>query len=167
MEAITEKISIVSEIARATNLLSLNASIEAARAGDAGRGFAVVAEEILSLALRCEAAAREIASLTTANQEIVASSGRALGALGPSITQTSTLIAHVVESAGAQASGLAAVNATMGEVALATRENASSADDLAATAEQMASQAEGMLQMVQFFRDQPSEPLEALAHVVP
>jgi methyl-accepting chemotaxis protein len=155
MEAITEKISIVSEIARATNLLSLNASIEAARAGEAGRGFAVVAEEVRNLALRCEAAAREIASLTTTNQEIVASSGKALGALVPSIEQTSTLIAHVVESAGTQADGLAVVNTAMGEVALATRQNAASADDLVATAEEMAAQAEGMLQMVQFFRDRP------------
>jgi methyl-accepting chemotaxis protein len=114
-----------------------------------------VAEEVRNLALRCGEAAREIAVLTRANQEIVASSGKALGALVPSIKQTSTLIAHVVESAGTQAGGLTAVNAAMGEVALATRQNAASADDLAATAEQMAAQAEGMLQMVQFFRDRP------------
>jgi methyl-accepting chemotaxis protein len=157
MEAITDKISIVSEIARATSLLSLNASIEAARAGDAGRGFAVVAQEVRNLAQRCEAAAREIALLTTANQQIVASSGKALGALVPSIRQTSTLIAHVVESAGTQANGLAAVNAAMGDVALATRQNAASADDLAATASQMVARAQGMLQMVRFFREQPGQ----------
>ena len=45
----------------------------------------------------------------------------------------------------------------MGEVARATRRNASSADDLAATAEQMAAQADGMLQLVQFFREQPGQ----------
>jgi methyl-accepting chemotaxis protein len=155
MEAITEKISIVSEIARETNLLSLNASIEAARAGEAGRGFAVVAEEVRNLAVSCEAAARDIALLTTENQKIVASSVKALGALVPSIRQTSTLIARVVESAGMQAGGLATVNSAMGEVTLATRQNAASADDLAATAAQMVAQAQAMLQMVQFFRDQP------------
>jgi methyl-accepting chemotaxis protein len=79
----------------------------------------------------------------------------------PSIRQTSTLIAHVVESAGTQAGELTAVNTAMGEVALATRQNAASADDLAATAQEMAAQAEGMLQLVHFFRDQPGEPVAA------
>src|SRR6187401_417242 len=58
-------------IAERTNLLSLNASIEAARAGDAGRGFAVVAEEIRNLADRSAKATSDIGSIIKALQETV------------------------------------------------------------------------------------------------
>jgi methyl-accepting chemotaxis protein len=153
MQTITEKVSIVGEIARATNLLALNASIEAARAGDAGRGFAVVAEEVRALALRCEAAAKEIGALTIASQHIVTGSGKVLGDLVPSIRQTTMLIEQVVASAETQSEGLSEVNGAMGDVAAATMQNASAAQNLAATAEEMAAQAEMFLQVVQFFRD--------------
>ena len=59
-KAITEIIGVINDIAAQTNLLSLNASIEAARAGDAGRGFSVVAEEIRKLSEKSVSAAGEI-----------------------------------------------------------------------------------------------------------
>src|SRR5262249_60699829 len=70
----TNEISTIVEtihlIAERTNLLSLNASIEAARAGDAGRGFAVVAEEIRNLADRSAKATADIAAIIKSLQEV-------------------------------------------------------------------------------------------------
>lgn len=62
-KAITEIIAVINSIAKQTNLLSLNASIEAARAGDAGRGFSVVADEVRVLSVKSACAANEIETL--------------------------------------------------------------------------------------------------------
>ncbi len=67
---ITTIVDTINLIAERTNLLSLNASIEAARAGDAGRGFAVVAEEIRNLADRSAKATADIAAIIKALQEV-------------------------------------------------------------------------------------------------
>src|SRR5215203_4861329 len=67
---ITSIVDTINLIAERTNLLSLNASIEAARAGDAGRGFAVVAEEIRNLADRSAKATADIAAIIKALQEV-------------------------------------------------------------------------------------------------
>src|SRR5204863_2342298 len=67
---ITTIVDTINLIAERTNLLSLNASIEAARAGDAGRGFAVVAKEIRNLADRAAKATADIAGIIKALQEV-------------------------------------------------------------------------------------------------
>ena len=67
---ISSIVDTINLIAERTNLLSLNASIEAARAGDAGRGFAVVAEEIRNLADRSAKATADIAAIIKALQEV-------------------------------------------------------------------------------------------------
>lgn len=71
-----EAVQVIQELARQTNLLSLNAAIEAATAGSLGKGFAVVAEEVRKLAERSDASAREIASLIEGNNRAV-SQGKA------------------------------------------------------------------------------------------
>ena len=92
MEEITSKISVINEIARQTNLLSLNASIEAARAGDHGRGFAVVASEVQKLAERSQQSAVEIGTLSKEHVESAINAGELLKTLVPDIKKTAELV---------------------------------------------------------------------------
>ena len=152
MKSIADKISIVEEIAYQTNLLALNAAIEAARAGDHGKGFAVVATEVRKLAERSQVAAQEIGSLAAKSVNTAERSGEALKALVPTIRKTAELVQEVATVSREQSSGVAQVNRAMGLVDQVTQANAAAAEELSATAEHMAGQAEDLQQIVGSFR---------------
>src|SRR6187401_490160 len=86
-------VSTINLIAERTNLLSLNASIEAARAGDAGRGFAVVAEEIRNLANRAAQATADIAQIVGGLQAVIQEAVRASDD-GVRVTEESSRLAE-------------------------------------------------------------------------
>jgi methyl-accepting chemotaxis protein len=75
-QRITEAVSLIDNVAFRTNLLALNASVEASKAGEAGKGFAVVAQEVRSLAQRSAEAARRIGSIVSSSGAHVEQSGR-------------------------------------------------------------------------------------------
>jgi len=151
MRAIAEKITIIEEIAYQTNLLALNAAIEAARAGEHGRGFAVVATEVRKLAERSQEAAKEISGFATSSVDIAERSGSSLSELVPSIRKTVELVQEVAAASDEQSAGVSQINRAMGQVDQVTQQNASAAEELSVTAQQMAGQASSLQELMAFF----------------
>jgi methyl-accepting chemotaxis protein len=152
MKRIAEKIGIVEEIAYQTNLLALNAAIEAARAGEQGRGFAVVAAEVRKLAERSQKAAKEIAAEASTSVGVADRSGKLLDALVPAIQKAADLVQEVAAASQEQSTTVTQINRAMGTVDAVTQRNAAAAEQLSSTAQVMASQAESLRGMVEFFR---------------
>ena len=135
--AINEAITVIDQIAFQTNILSLNAAVEAATAGEAGKGFAVVAQEVRNLASRSAEAAKEIKNLVQ-NATTKASNGKQISDemikgyedLNVHITQTIGIIDSVSMSSKEQISGIEQINNTISSLDRATQENVSEMNNI-------------------------------------
>jgi len=131
VSAINEAISVIDQIAFQTNILSLNAAVEAATAGEAGKGFAVVAQEVRNLAARSAEAANEIKALvesatSKANDGKVIANKMIEGynELNENISQTIELISSVETASKEQQSGIEQINDAVNSLDRKTQENA-------------------------------------------
>ena len=139
--AISEAISVIDQIAFQTNILSLNAAVEAATAGEAGKGFAVVAQEVRNLASRSAEAAKEIKDLVE-NATIKANDGKEIARkmiegykeLNENIENTSNLINIVESSSKEQREGIEQINNAVTELDQQTQQNAQVASQTASIA---------------------------------
>jgi methyl-accepting chemotaxis protein len=151
MKEIAAKIAIIDDIAFQTNMLALNATIEAARAGEHGKGFAVVATEVGKLAERSQVAAQEIGQLAGDSVATAEHAGNLLADIVPSIDKTSNLVQEIAAASAEQTAGVGQINKAMTQMNQLTQQNASSSEELAATAEEMSGQSGHLQQLMRFF----------------
>lgn len=152
MKKIAEKVTIIEDIAYKTNLLALNAALEAARAGEYGRGFAVVASEVRQLAERSQESAGDISVMATNSVAVAEKAGRLIGEIIPSIRKTADLVQEIAAASDEQKRGIEQVNTAMRQLDSVSQQNASSAEELASTSEEMSSQAQELAQSMGFFK---------------
>jgi len=166
--SIAEAISVIDQIAFQTNILSLNAAVEAATAGEAGKGFAVVAQEVRNLASRSADAAREIKDIvenatSKANQGKQIADKMIIGydELQNAILQTKVIIDDVSLASSEQEKGISQINDAISVLDKNTQENANDATNIAALAEDVKHLSENLIAVANNarFKDKAKEQI--------
>ncbi len=153
-------IKTIDEIAFQTNLLALNAAVEAARAGEAGAGFAVVADEVRNLAQRAAASAKSTSDLidgTIRNikegTDLVESTNTGFQEVAQSVKKVNELVGEISAASSEQARGITEVSSAISQMDKVTQSNAAGAEEIAASSEELSSQALSLTDIVRSLQE--------------
>lgn len=152
IETIAKKNSVIKEIAYQTKILSLNASVEAARAQEYGKGFAVVADEVKKLAEGSQESSDEIIKVSKMGVESGRQSVDLLNAIVPDIKKTTELISQIAHSESEQIDSIRQVYTSIQNLDLVTKQNASSSENLSSSAEELVKMSKSIGELISYFK---------------
>jgi len=156
---ISEVTDTIESIAFQTNLLAVNASIEAALAGEQGSGFSVVASEVKDLAKRAKIAAREIKILidTSVDQvktgkEFVDQSGQALSNIQKNIINVADIVKKINTESEKQTAGIDVINKSIEAIHLSSKQNVSTIEVSAKASDSMFKKVTALMSLMRYFK---------------
>jgi len=149
---IVEKVSLIQEISKQTNILSLNAAIEAARAGEHGKGFAVVANEVKALANHAQEAAEQINELSENGVNISSQAEQDLWNLLPEIEKTALFLKEIVNANIEESQGVEQIQNVVHELNNIAQKNAQFSEELNTKAEHLSNEAFRLKELIKIFK---------------
>ena len=152
-------IATIENIAFQINILSLNAAVEAARAGAAGKGFAVVAEEISSLASKSDEAAKATKELIERSAATIKEGGRMMDKVSEALDRTGELAGNVtvrmeqvVDAVEKQTVAMEQVSTGVEQISAVVENNSATSQECAAASEELSSQSSMLMELISSFR---------------